>query len=152
MRSGASLCSCWLSRRCLRQDKSARILNHRRLRTSICARYIQMLVKRCRLILEHIPGLENPSYGSSFSRHVKCSELQQNAVHAQAKNKVPLAKCLAEQLVRPKISKIKIHWCSRQTSGSPLLRIASGCLNQKQTSLSKLMYLVWQYPQGAAAH
>ena len=31
------------------------------------ARYIQMLVKRRRLILEHIPGLENPSDGLTKS-------------------------------------------------------------------------------------
>ena len=40
----------------------------RRLRhIELRARYIQMLVKRRRLILEHIPGLENPSDGLAKS-------------------------------------------------------------------------------------
>ena len=37
------------------------------------ARYIQMLVKRRRLILEHIPGLENP--GDGLTKSFKFKEM-----------------------------------------------------------------------------
>ena len=58
----------------LRNDATAAIsissmegLLHRVRHIELRARYIQMLVKRRRLILEHIPGLENPSDGLTKS-------------------------------------------------------------------------------------
>ena len=72
---------------------------------------------------------------------------QQNAVHSQAKNKSSLAKCLSRTAcVMQKSRKSKFTGAVRQTSGSPLLRIATDlkmiwstkncwCPNRKQDPL-----------------